>query len=307
MAVERTSPAGVITSLLASLLFGVIFFISGAIEASAITLVAWRVLLTAACYLLILLHPAGRALARSFWQTLSASKWHPLYFLLLVALIAVQLWLFSWAPKGHALDASLGYLLLPLFLVIVGRVFFAAVITPLQWLAVGIAIAAVALKFIASAQISWVTFAIALGYAMYFSLRKFSGLNNAFAYGAEVLVLSPLAVYFLLSFSENLSPNMLTLVIAVGLAGAIAMALYLAASTLLSMPLFGLLSYGEPILLFVAALLLGESLNLSDALVYGLLGIALAILGFDGFWRARSQARLAPVSPAPAPVAEVKS
>ncbi|AGG65607.1 EamA family transporter [Corynebacterium callunae] len=303
MAVERTSPAGVITSLLASLLFGVIFFISGAIEASAITLVAWRVILTAACYILILLHPAGRAIASSFWQTLTSSRVQPLYFLALVALIALQLWLFSWAPKGHALDASLGYLLLPLFLVIVGRVFFAAIITPLQWLAVGIAIAAVAIKFLASAQISWVTFAIALGYALYFSLRKHSGLNNAFAYGAEVLVLSPLAIYMVLSIPETLSTRMLMLVMLVGVAGAVAMALYLAASTLLSMPMFGLLSYGEPILLFVAALLLGESLNLSDALVYGLLGIALAILGFDGFWRSRTPAQVV----TPIAVAEISN
>lgn len=287
MATNRTSSAGVITSVLASALFGAIFFISGAIEAKAETLVAWRVLLTAACYLLALLHPAGRRVFKEFWDTLRSQPRQVLYFIFLVVLIALQLWLFSWSPKSHALDASLGYLLLPIFLVIVGRFFFADYITRLQWIAVGIALIAVTLKFVISAQLSWVTFAIAAGYALYFALRKYSGLNNAFAYGAEVLVLSPLAFFMLATVEDPLSNAMLSMVILAGLAGALAMALYLAASTLLSMPMFGLLSYGEPILLFVAALLLGETLNLSDAIVYSLLACALALLGFDGMRRAR--------------------
>lgn len=65
------------------------------------------------------------------------------------------------------------------------------------------------------------------------------------------------------------------------------MAPYLAASVLLSMPIFGLLSYGEPILLFVAVLILDEALNSTDAIAYYLLACALALLGFDGIWRSR--------------------
>ncbi|ALC04647.1 protein RarD [Corynebacterium deserti GIMN1.010] len=287
MATERTSPAGVITSLLASALFGAIFFISGAIEAKAETLVAWRVILTAACYILILTIPAGRRLLNEFWNVLRKGPMQLVYFVLLVALIALQLWLFSWSPKGHALDASLGYLLLPIFLVVVGRVFFSSAITRLQWIAVSIAVVAVCIKFIMSAHLSWVTFAIAGGYALYFAIRRYSGLNNAFAYGVETIVLSPIAFFLLFTVSDPLDSGMLALVIIAGLAGAVAMALYLAASVLLSMPMFGLLSYGEPILLFVAALLLGESLNLSDAIVYSLLALALGVLGFDGLARSR--------------------
>ena len=91
MATNRTSSAGVITSVLASALFGAIFFISGAIEAKAETLVAWRVLLTAACYLLALLHPAGRRVFKKFWDTLRSQPRQILYFIFLVVLIALQL------------------------------------------------------------------------------------------------------------------------------------------------------------------------------------------------------------------------
>ena len=286
MATNRTTSAGVVTSVLASVLFGA-FFVSGAIAAQASTLVAWRILLTAGCYALLLSFPAGRRAFKAFWEVLRKGPLYVFYFVILVALIALQLWLFAWAPKGHALDASLGYLLLPIFLVVAGRLFFSSIVSRLQWIAVGIAIVAVAIKFIISAQMSWVAFAIAVGYALYFALRSYSGFNSFFCYGAETIVLSPIAIALLFAIPDVLDMDMMIMVICAGLAGAVAMALYLAASVLLSMPIFGLLSYGEPILLFIAALMLGESLDMSDALVYSLLGFALAILGFDGIWRSR--------------------
>ncbi|WP_054821756.1 hypothetical protein [Arthrobacter sp. JCM 19049] len=40
-------------------------------------------------------------------------------------MVGVQLWLFVWAPAhGKALDASLGFLLLPITLVLGGRLVF---------------------------------------------------------------------------------------------------------------------------------------------------------------------------------------
>uniref|UniRef100_UPI001ABB48BD hypothetical protein n=1 Tax=Cumulibacter soli TaxID=2546344 RepID=UPI001ABB48BD len=58
---------------------------------------------------------------------------------------------------------------------------------------------------------------------------------------------------------------------------------HLGASRLLSLPLFGLLSYVEPVLLFVASLVLGETLTAIDAISYSLLAIALAVLALGGF------------------------
>lgn len=66
MTTKCMTSAGVVTSILASVLFGAIFFVSGAIEAQASTLVAWRVLLTAACYGLLLSFPAHAAGLQSF-------------------------------------------------------------------------------------------------------------------------------------------------------------------------------------------------------------------------------------------------
>lgn len=252
MATNRTTSAGGITSILASVLFGAIFFVSGVIEAQASTLVAWRVLLTAACYALLLSLPAGRRAFKAFWDVLRKGPLYVCYFALLVTLWAagVAIRLVTQRPCLGCLTGILAFTYLPRG---GGRFFFSSIISRLRWISVGIAIVAVTIKFIIGAQISWATFAIAVGYALCFALRSYSGFYSSFCYGAETIVLSPIAIALLFAIPDTLDRDMMIMVICAGLAGAVAMALYLAASVLLSMPIFGLLSYGEPILLFVAA------------------------------------------------------
>ncbi|MEU6131294.1 hypothetical protein ABZ805_19140 [Saccharopolyspora sp. NPDC047091] len=279
---------GTAASLGASVLFGGIFLASGLVDASAEAVFGWRVILTAAFYLGLLATRRGRAHAAAFLDVLRARWWRPLAFAGLAALIAMQLWLFAWAPvHEHALDASLGFLLLPIVLVIVGRLVFAAAVSRAQWIAVGIAAAAVAIRIGTTMALSWVTFAVAVGYAVYFTSRKRAGLDGPAAFGGEVLLGTPLAITLVLVAPGASTPCGQAVVLAAGLAGAIAMSAYLAASGLLPMPLFGLLSYVEPVLLFAAALLLGERLDPASIGVYGLLAVALALLAADGFRRRR--------------------
>jgi len=62
---------------------------------------------------------------------------------------------------------------------------------------------------------------------------------------------------------------------------AVALALYMAASGLLPMGLFGLLTYVEPVLLALVAWLLGERLAPGQWLLYGLVFAAVAVLVVD--------------------------
>src|SRR5690606_10581150 len=117
--VQRSSPRGVAISLLASLLFGGIFLLAGLVSSTAEVVFAWRVLLALACYAAALAHPATRRALGVLWRRLRARWWMPLLALLLASIVGVQLWLFMWAPMhGHGLDAALGYLLLPICLVL---------------------------------------------------------------------------------------------------------------------------------------------------------------------------------------------
>jgi len=58
---------------------------------------------------------------------------------------------------------------------------------------------------------------------------------------------------------------------------------YSRASRLLAFSLFGLLSYVEPVLLLVVALLLGEGIKPGEWLTYIPIWIAVMVLVFEGF------------------------
>ena len=289
---------GVGYSLLASALFGLIFYISGVVDASPEWVFGWRMLITTAGYCLALASGTGRRLLAELCRTLARRWWMPPLFACTSFLVASQMWLFSWAPvHGHALDASLGYLLLPIVLVLVGRIGFKERVSGLQWAAVGIAVAAVTMKVVATEAVSWVTFAVCVGYALYFALRRRFGLDSPAAFGAEVALTLPVSVLLIVVCQGASSVGSQAAVLFVGLAGAVAMSAYVGASSLLSMPVFGLLTYVEPVLMFGVALLLGERLTGLDALVYASLAAALTVLAVGGF-------RGAPQKPDPASSAD---
>ncbi|MFE6734428.1 EamA family transporter RarD [Microbacterium sp. NPDC057650] len=288
VAVRHSSARGVLTSIAASFLFGGMFLLAGLVSSSAEVVFAWRVLIAFACYGAALLHPAARRELRTLWRRLCSRWWMPLLSLLLTAIVGVQLWLFMWAPQnGHALDTSLGYLLLPICLVLCGRFLMKHRVSMLQWVVVGLAAVAVAVKLVATPELSWVTLAICVPYSVYFVLRQRFGLDGPIVFGWEIALMLPVAVLFLLTGAGPSSGVETVALLAIGFASAIAMTLYLAASSMLTMPVFGLLGYVEPILLVVVAMLLGERMQGADALVYGILAVALAVLAVDGFRSAR--------------------
>jgi len=277
---------GVISSLVASILFGAMFFLAGIVDAAAESVFGWRMLVTGACFAIALLWPANRRAPAELWATLRSRPWMPLILVATSALVGVQMWLFAWTPMhGHGLDASLGYLLLPIMLVLSGRFLFHDRVSRTQWAAVAIAAVAVTVKLVFAASLSWVTALVCVGYTIYFALRKRFGLTTQSAFGGEIALLCIAAVPLIIVSHGADSIGGQSLVLVIGLGGAVAMTAYLAASHLLSMPVFGLLTYVEPVLMFAASLLLGEHLTGSDAVVYGLLAVALAVLAAGSLTR----------------------
>lgn len=280
---------GVTSSLVASVLFGGMFLIYGVVDASAESQFGWRMIVTVLCYGAALATRAGRAALLQLWNVLASAWWMPLILLLLSALVGFQMWLFAWTPgHGYGLDASLGYLLLPIALVLIGRLLFGEQVSSLQWIAVAVAVAAVVAKIVLTAAVSWVTFAVCIGYAVYFTVRKHTRLDLPATFGGEVVLLLPVAVGFVIFAPGATTAGGQTAVLIAGFAGMLAMSAYLGASRLLTLPLFGLLSYVEPVLMFVVSLLLGERLHPYDGAVYGLLAVALAVLAVDGFRASRA-------------------
>lgn len=289
MSQQHRAMRGVAASLIGSVLFGGIFYLAGVVSSSAEVVFAWRVLVTLACYLVALAHPAVRRSALILWRRLRARWWMPVLFLALAANIGLQLWLFMWAPRhGHALDAALGYLLLPICLVLGGRFLMKTPVSWVQWGVVGLAAVAVTVKLVASPQVSWVTFAICVPYTAYFVLRQRFGLDGPIAFGAEIAALAPVALLCLVTaVPVSVTVTEVVVVGAIAVASAVAMTLFIGASSMLSLPVFGLLGYVEPVLLVIVSFLLGETMSPADVVAYGILAVALTVLSVEGFRVAR--------------------
>ena len=284
---------GVLASLVASALFAAIFLISGSLEDIGHTEVyGWRIVLTllviAPVYALV---PARRAQMTALLGRIRARPGLLFYGAIASSLVGVQLWLFMYAPmNGYALATSLGYFLLPLVMVVVGRAAFSERLSRGQKIAVTLAVLGVGHQLLFAGGLAWPTLLICLGYPLYFAARRRARFESNAAFTLELLFLTPLAIYFILTGVRGPEATFLP-VLAIGLLGAVAMFLYLGAASLLSLSVFGLLSYVEPVLLLVAAVAMGEQLFARDAFTYAPIVLALVILAADGFRSTRSLRR----------------
>ncbi len=217
--------------------------------------------------------------------------------LLAAALMGVQWLLFVWAPlAGRMLEVSLGYFLLPLAMVLVGRLFYGERLRPLQRLAVGCALLGVVHELWLTQAFSWVTLLAALGYPPYFMLRRWMRLDALSGFVLEMLVLAPLAVWLIHAHGPvgvfDQAPQLWWLLPGLGLLSALAFGAMMAASRLLPLGLFGILSYVEPVLLFaLAVLLLGETFDPLQLWTYAPIWLAVLLTGWDSARVLRKQAR----------------
>jgi len=211
-------------------------------------------------------------------------------------LLSVQLWVFGWGPlNGHSLDVSLGYFLLPLVLVVIGRFVYHDRLQWWHWAAAAVAALGVAWELVRVGHLSWLTLVIALGYPIYFVLRRSLGIANLGGMFWEFLAVFPLAAVVLgweltcgTAFAAN--PALWWAAPGFGLLAALALLFYLLASKLLPLSLFGLMSYVEPALLLVASLLLGERIGGAEWPSYLAIWAAVLILAAGGvreLWRSR--------------------
>lgn len=266
---------GIGLSVLASSLFA---FLSGYTRLLApldgTDIFAWRILITLLCVLGLLAWRGELPRLRAAMAELLASPARIALLVLMAALLALQQWLFLWGSvNGRALEVSLGYFMLPLSMVLVGRFHYGEKIDLLQRLAVLCACVGVAHELWMTRAFSWPTLAVALGYPPYFMLRRRIRLDSMLIFAVELMVLAlPSLLALVLSPATGptlRTPAMWLLLPGLGILSMIALTSYLRAGKLLPMGLFGILGYVEPVLLVLVAMaVLGESLQLAQLGTY---------------------------------------
>ncbi|TDA45077.1 MULTISPECIES: EamA family transporter RarD [Burkholderia] len=274
---------GLMLSVMASTLFALMSVYAKLLAPlTGLDIFAWRVLWTAPGAL-ALIALRGRWPALADLARRGMRDWRLLIALpASAALLGLQLWLFLWAPlHGRMLEVSLGYFLLPLTMVLVGRFYYHERLDPLQWAAVACAALGVVHEVWATRAFAWPTLVVALGYPPYFVLRRRINADSLAAFAIEIVLLCPVAFAMVAASTTRVASNpvlWVALLPGLGVLSTLALASYLKASRMLPMALFGILGYVEPVLLVaVSLLLLGETLSVAKLATYGPIWVAVAL------------------------------
>lgn len=204
----------------------------------------------------------------------------------------IQIWLFLWAPNnGQAIAVSVGYLLLPIVAVMIGKIVFKEYFSPLKWLSVGFAAVGVVSNLYFAGAISWATILAAVGYPMYVALRRYFGINNLATFFIELMLIMPVAAYLVSQI--NLEPillenkNLFYFIGLMGLVSGLAFMLYILASDMIPVNVLGLIGYVEPLMMLIVSFLIGETLDSKSYFLMVCLFIAISLLTLDNFKRTK--------------------
>lgn len=105
-------------------------------------------------------------------------------------LVVANWFIFVWAvSSGRTLDASLGYYINPLVSVLLGMVFLRERLTPLQWVALGLAAAGVVRLTLHAGVFPWASLALAGTFGVYGLVKKRTAIPPVESLALELLLM----------------------------------------------------------------------------------------------------------------------
>lgn len=214
-----------------------------------------------------------------------------LWLLLAAIMISINWFLFIYAIQiDRVTETSLGYYIFPLVSVLLGLVIFGEKLSAVQWLAVALACVAVATLTLGLGKAPLISLVLATTFGVYGVLKKRVSTGPVVSVTAEVCVIAPLSLTWLVFFAQTGMPDTRTLALLIfsGPITAVPLILFSFAARRVRLATLGLLQYMNPTIQFLlAAAVLGEPMGLAHAVAFPLIWLALAIYS----WSAISQGR----------------
>jgi len=119
-------------------------------------------------------------------------------------MIGVNWMLYIWAVNtGHVIETSLGYYINPLVNVLFGFLFFRERLKPMQMIAIGLAALGVAYAVLSHGELPWISLCLAVTFALYGLLRKIAAVESLPGLFLETMILSPIALAYLIMLEAN--------------------------------------------------------------------------------------------------------
>jgi chloramphenicol-sensitive protein RarD len=217
-------------------------------------------------------------------------------------LITVNWGTYIWAVNnGHVVEASLGYFINPLVTVLMGVVILGERLRALQWVALGIATAAVLGLTVEYGQPPWVALVLAFSFGSYGLAKKKANTGAVESLTVETMVVGPVALGYLLwlgaqgasTFSQD-GVGHAALLATTGLVTALPLVCFGGAATRVTLTTLGLLQYLTPSLQFALGVLLyHEPMPAMRWVGFGLVWLALVVFTVESISHRRRQLRLA--------------
>jgi chloramphenicol-sensitive protein RarD len=216
------------------------------------------------------------------------------------SLITVNWYLFIWAvSEDRVLEASLGYFINPLLTIAIGVLLLKERMRPVQWVAVGIGGSAVVVMAIAYGEVPWVSLTLSVSFALYGLVKKQTALDGLEGFSADTALQFLPALVFLValgargdgSFTAE-GPGHVFLLVFSGLATALPLIFFGAATVRVPLSTIGLMQYLAPTTMFLLGLLaFGEEMPPERWAGFLLVWTALSVLTWDALRQARRRRR----------------
>ena len=215
--------------------------------------------------------------------------------------IAINWGGFIWGVNNdRVVEVSLGYFINPLVTVLLGVIVLGERLRALQWIAIGIAAAAVINLTLDYGQPPWVAFLLAFSFGTYGLAKKKADVEAVESLTFETLVLTPVAVGYLVWLWANGSANFgahgalhALLLVTTGAVTALPLICFGAAAIRISMTTIGLLQYLAPTLQFaLGVLVFHEEMTPAKWLGFSLVWVALVIFTGEALRHRRRQLRM---------------
>ncbi len=277
---------GLVAAVASNLLFSMLFLYGTWMHPMTGTEVfAWRMVAMLAAICVLMGMSDGWKAAGQFVRE-TGRDWKRWFLIMLpTPVFASQLWLFVWSPvNGEGVNVAMGYFLFPLAMLACGRIWFKETLNRLQIVAVVSACLGVVWELVRSGAFSWATVWVFGTYPLYYPLRRKLGVPSLIGLLVDLIIITPCMLVYIVFFSDSpgmiaAQPSLIAFIVLIGINSALAMYLNLQANNMLPMAVFGMLSYLEPILLFVIAVLwLDEPLENSALAGYGLIWLGLSVM-----------------------------
>lgn len=201
-------------------------------------------------------------------------------------LISVNWGIYVWAiGTGHALDTALGYFINPLFSILMGAVLLKEKLKKTQIAALALVVLAVVILTVEAGRLPVVALALTFSWGFYAFFRKTLPIGPNQGFLLEVLLLSPIALGYLVYLNVQggghfLMGNMTDTILlaSAGLVTAVPLILYANGAKLLRLSTIGIMQYIAPSMIFITAVFVfNEPFSVAKAVAFPLIWSALVI------------------------------